>query len=551
MIDPALFVHAKNQARKQLKEEEAQHSFGYYIHQADHDKLDLDMTFRWLEIHHADPMIENLKNEQLLPLSNTDKEFIKRMSDILSNISSLIMTNRSLDFDGSVHETLFDIKMITRHVSPPYKVLDIGAGAGRHSIAWHLTNPDGVYVSMDSMMIQYFLQNLIMSYLGTLNGKIRVFEFMNRAFQTSPFPDLSDVPSGSMYHLPFWETDRLPDQYFDVIMCCCMIDELGPDDFKRVVDVIKTKLAPEGIFYCRGSQNRAHMEGHHGIDITTALNDAGLSTVYCDLKPQITRVMAKNNSRRIKSSPPLYSTFYDQINDQKLCDRLSYNTVFINRIIEMEPESKKAVVWAEPKVFEKVIHPVAHLISIVAIVNENDCYNALQQFGYLLCSPEELSEIEFDLLIVSPRSSKTIQMGPHRVLLNNDNIQILNVFDLHPFAYTINHPSFFSRQKHLLSKSKRIGIFGASGGGDILLDKLSFLGYRIVCFFDNDTEKQGRGKKGLDVRSPDELAYMFPRDVDFILISSYAFNEIACQLITMGLIKGNDFGNASEFSLIG
>lgn len=83
-----------------------------------------------------------------------------------------------------------------------------------------------------------------------------------------------------------------------------------------------------------------------------------------------------------------------------------------------------------------------------------------------------------------------------------------------------------------LLEGMRIVVFGAGGSGQIALKSLRKIRCDILCFADNDKQKQGSEIEKLPVLNPQEL---INQDFDLILIASDYAQDIYRELITMGL----------------
>jgi hypothetical protein len=300
-----------------------------------------------------------------------------------------------------------------------------------------------VYTGLESILAPYFLQNLVMSYLSACDSSVEFREWIDCQKAGKSFNRRDEFSRQQLYHLPFWKADVLPDKFFDVILCCHVLDEVGPDDFKSFMQTIKHKLAPEGIVYCRGSQQRAHMEGHHNIDITQSLNEIGLATIYCDINPQLTRVLTPLNSNRFKKSLKICHRFYDNINDQQLCRRMANHAVYISKLEQIIKNDETAVIFGYGTGIEKFISSVAENVKINAIVDDREQNIGKNFNGLKVQSSDALAELEYDRLIIT----KEIDQNS-KTLLNLDAVvppdRIIKVFDYHPFGHTIDHPIFFA-----------------------------------------------------------------------------------------------------------
>ena len=153
---------------------------------------------------------------------------------------------------------------------------------GQEGTCWYVPRPatkGGIYAGVESVEMCYsFSEHAGLLVRSMLSG-IKFIDTLDYQFARLDVPDMYKSDSGTIYHLPLWKHNLLPNKFFDVILCNYILDELSPDDFTRVLAIIQRCLADEGVLYCRGSQQRAMMGSvylfgysrFHGMDITRNL----------------------------------------------------------------------------------------------------------------------------------------------------------------------------------------------------------------------------------------------------------------------------------------
>lgn len=122
------------------------------------------------------------------------------------------------------------------------KILDFGAGYGRQANIWVQKNKNLMYVGMDAIPQSYCLQNL---YYQNLQNKFQEYIISNSIdFNLGP----------GIYHLPTWRYDLLPSNFFDMIICVQVLQEINSNLLIKMIRVFSRVLKPGGMIYIRDSK---------------------------------------------------------------------------------------------------------------------------------------------------------------------------------------------------------------------------------------------------------------------------------------------------------
>ncbi len=139
------------------------------------------------------------------------------------------------------------------------RVLDFGAGYGRQLNIWGQTVSDLVYCGMDAVENAYVTQN----YYYQNSGTAPVHDYI-----VSPAEfEIADDPG--IYHLPTWRYDLLPDDFFDLVICVFVLDELGAKLAAFMLDQFARCIKPGGKIYVR--DHNAEQAGGNGLNLDQEL----------------------------------------------------------------------------------------------------------------------------------------------------------------------------------------------------------------------------------------------------------------------------------------
>ena len=120
------------------------------------------------------------------------------------------------------------------------RILDFGAGYGRQINLWSQLHPELVYVGMDAIELPYCLQQFYYSH----------FDLPLREYVKSPRDFVIEAASG-IYHLPTWRTDLLPDNFFNMVICVQVLQEINECLVRHMIKVFQQCLKPGGALYIR------------------------------------------------------------------------------------------------------------------------------------------------------------------------------------------------------------------------------------------------------------------------------------------------------------
>ncbi len=129
-------------------------------------------------------------------------------------------------------------------LGPSGKVLDFGAGYGRQAFLWTGLNERVAYAAIDGIEGSYLLQNRVFQSLPDMEFR----EYMGG-------PDGFSLPPDNrgkvIAHLPTWRMDLLPDGYFDLIVCCQVLQEIPGRLVQPILDCFRRVIRPGGKLYIR------------------------------------------------------------------------------------------------------------------------------------------------------------------------------------------------------------------------------------------------------------------------------------------------------------
>jgi SAM-dependent methyltransferase len=315
------------------------------------------------------------------PLSTSEQRFMADASAFLFDLSKLVSTlppaiNPELD----LCETVLDARLLKQHIKFPCRVLDIGPGAGRHLLNLML-RPDfagSSYCAVDSIGLPYALQNLMAGMLAVRDSNVSFIDTVEAEFARQDVVIPEHMPPGSIWHAPLWHADKLPSGGFDLIICNYVLDEVPAEDFRNIMALISRSLAPEGVVYCRGGQQKSmlrdlHLYGYgtyHQQDITAAFLSAGFKATDCQLiAGAITRIFVRSGSRTHLGAEIGYSAFRS---DVPLIDAVQKE--FIREHIDrIKAQGLRTLIWSDPghAAALRYISDVASEIDICGVTNDH------------------------------------------------------------------------------------------------------------------------------------------------------------------------------------
>jgi SAM-dependent methyltransferase len=344
-------------------------------------------------------------------LREPERALARDLGDAYAAVARLATTTAApVDPEPDIYETLLDNRLLADHVRCPCRVLDIGPGAGRHllNLALSPERHGSVYVGVESVGLPYALQNLAASFVSVLAGKVAFADYLDYEFARQDFRIPAGPPAGSIFHLPLWRADLVPDGAFDLILCNYLLDEVSAADFHRIVDLIVRALAPEGVVYCRGSQQRAMLKDiylygmgtFHQQDITRTLLGKGLAVKECRLiASTLTRLFVREDARSHARSADGLAALED---DAALVEAAQTEFVRAN-LDELRARGLRVAVWGEPGWGEFMRYVADRLegIRLVALTNEHTARRERTRFGADVVPPRDLPALRPEAVIIT------------------------------------------------------------------------------------------------------------------------------------------------------
>ena len=243
-------------------------------------------------------------------------------------------------------------------------------------------------------------------------------------------------------HLPLWEDGILPENFFDVIICNYVLDEVPAHDFHRIAALIGNCLAKDGIVYCRGSQERALLKDlylygygtYHGQDITKMLLSRGLRVKFSEIiASQLTRIFVRKDSMLHPEVESKYNGFTE---DLPLVQQIQKDFIE-EQIKQLESSKNKVLVWGDNNGYEyysKYIMPYSDHLNIVGLMNRFAEVRAMSNFGIMEYPPKEFTSLDVDAVIISSMRDKSI-LRQIRKMSRPDEFRLIRKFN-YPIAFT-------------------------------------------------------------------------------------------------------------------
>lgn len=142
------------------------------------------------------------------------------------------------------------------------RILDFGAGYGRQINLWSQLHADLVYVGMDAIELPYCLQNF---YYKQFDLPLRDYIEEPGTFRLEEDPGI--------YHVPTWRSDLLPPDFFDLVICVQVLQEINEQLVRHMIDVFRRCLKPGGALYIR--DHDLVWQPAHRLDLNRYLVDHG------------------------------------------------------------------------------------------------------------------------------------------------------------------------------------------------------------------------------------------------------------------------------------
>jgi SAM-dependent methyltransferase len=394
MIQLGGFVGAKEMARLPFGRHSGQH-FNYNADLQKRWETAADSRVALDAIGSLSMSPDNLGDVQawLGDLTAEERLFRLRYDELYRRVAALTTSVPvTLNTDVDVYETLLDTRILQRHVTAPKRVLDIGPGSGRH-LANLMLRPWGAgsaYVAVESVGLPYMLQHLLGSALALQDPSCQFRDQLDHERARLPFPIDEELSPRTMWQVPLWRADLLPSQAFDVILCNYVLDELSSPDFGRVVDLLGRCLAPGGVIYCRGAQQRSMIKAlylfgfgtFHQGDITATIAQRGLRAVSCELiASTMTRVFMRADDAAARG---ITGSYTEIAGDVALVERLQQDFVAA-AVAQMQRAATPVVIWVDPgpghEALAQLLQRHLAALNVVGITNEHIVNEGPGPFG--------------------------------------------------------------------------------------------------------------------------------------------------------------------------
>lgn len=185
--------------------------------------------------------------------------------------------------EGSYNEYLekYDLSPLSIYTAIDYKfqnitgagihnILDFGSGIGRQAFQWCCNGSTNFY-SIDVIESLYLLQNKIYQIL--FPDKIIEYFLDPENFSKLDFSN----ETNKLFHLPTWKIEILPDNYFDMIICVQVLQEISGRTLMYLLDEFRRIIKKNGFLYIRDNEFWTPV---HRIRIGRELLKQGWELVY-------------------------------------------------------------------------------------------------------------------------------------------------------------------------------------------------------------------------------------------------------------------------------
>lgn len=319
MILPEIFLQLRTKAIEELDEIRKKDSFGYHI----------DITDGWENIYNTTELlsylsIHNTHSAKYSELSfhmkdNLDavKSQLRLHAETLDNVGRSVNTaaeHSMPNYKFDLLEMSVDWLFLAKYCSDLETVLDFGAGCGRQIVGSYHNLPNfKSYIGIDASLNGYVLQNEFYNTFALMKG-LKFVDLLD--YRSSDLPiDVASVCQrrDTIIHFPAWtEYSLIGHQSIDLILACHVHNELSRSDFLRLMELVDTKLSPEGIFYVRselgvwGDASYQDKVKYHSIDPVEYLSEKGISVIETEyFGGFMTTVFARNESKHVARVNPV------------------------------------------------------------------------------------------------------------------------------------------------------------------------------------------------------------------------------------------------------
>jgi len=387
MIDTEVFRTSRELGRSKLEPDDARNSFGYWIDiPSDWESYSSPenlILFLGIHLTHVERFRQII--EDLGPLSAEEFDWVDRYVNFYDRIARLLCTTgHRVDLKHDIAETLVDWRMIRKFVTMPCKVLDFGAGCGRQGTSAFLWDRRNIYTAVDATLAAYTLQNLVMSYMDTLQEKASFSDFLDFEKSGREAPDISNARYGDRFHIPTWllaET-KMPKKFFDVMIAAHVHNELSGPDFLRLIATIDQCLARDGVVYARSEQHIIDTRDYfdavdlHGIEMVKELHNRGIVPVWCEyVSGYLTTVFARVGSSHYKAARKSVDSrqkFTDFNNSHDLSAKAGEN--YLKRCSEQlcDLKGKVALIGKGDHFYSMFLKPLEGKVASGLIISERE-----------------------------------------------------------------------------------------------------------------------------------------------------------------------------------
>jgi hypothetical protein len=318
MILPEIFLQLRAKAIEELDEARKADSFGYHIDITDGWEIIYNTTelLSYLSIHNTHSAKYSELSFHMKDNLDSVKKQLQLHAKTLDNVASTVNTAKHSmpNYKFDLLEMSVDWLFLAKYNDDIETVLDFGAGCGRQIVGSFENLPNfKSYIGIDASLNGYVLQNSFYNTFALMKDLnfVDLLDYSSSNLQI----DVTSVcqKKDTIVHFPAWtDYSLIENQSIDLILACHVHNELSRSDFLRLMELVDTKLSPEGIFYVRselgvwGDASYQDKVKYHAIDPVKYLAGKGLSIVETEyFGGFMTTVFARNGSKHVKAVNPL------------------------------------------------------------------------------------------------------------------------------------------------------------------------------------------------------------------------------------------------------
>jgi hypothetical protein len=289
--------------------------------------------------------IGSLSSEELL----WAQEYAKIYDHVCTLISSSL---QSIDFRYGIAKTLLDWQMIRNYVESPNSILDLNVGCGSNSVATYLFKHPVKYTAVETCLAEYIVQNVVLSYLSTLEANDRFYDLLDFEKSNTPFPISEELePEGERFHVPTWLAESyLSANSYDVIIAPNIPIGTSNHDFMRLIKIIEKSLSSNGIVYMRHKESSEYVEKFvETVDLDNSslfskMRECKIMPIHCEFisSGYLTTVFARIGSNiyeSVKASKKIEQQFLETKCYRDILLKVAQNFPNINKnkVTEADP----------------------------------------------------------------------------------------------------------------------------------------------------------------------------------------------------------------------